>query len=97
MPAVPNADRPTEIERMSQLGDQLREAQRARFFYNLRFTWIPLTLGIAFGLTGVLLRPAWSPNMLSDEVPRTVTVLALLYVSIPLTLMSAPPNSATVA
>jgi len=97
MPAVPNTDQLTEIERMSQLGDQLREAQRARFVHKLRFTWIPLTLGIAFGLTGVLLRPAWSPNMLSDEVPRTVTVLALLYVSIPLTLMSAPPNSATVA
>ncbi|KAJ1621454.1 hypothetical protein T492DRAFT_914248 [Pavlovales sp. CCMP2436] len=96
MPAVPNTDQLTEIERMSQLGDQLREAQRARFFYNLRFTWIPLTLGIAFGLGGVLLRQAWSPNMLSDDVARTVPVLVLIYVSIPLALVSAPPSSAHV-
>ncbi|KAJ1621466.1 hypothetical protein T492DRAFT_847032 [Pavlovales sp. CCMP2436] len=97
MPDVQNADRLTEIERMSQLGDQLREAQRARFGYKLRYTWIPLTLGIALGLAGVLLRGLRSQNMISDDVSGTGTVMALLHVSIPLTLMSAPPNSATVA
>ncbi|KAJ1623689.1 hypothetical protein T492DRAFT_1125318 [Pavlovales sp. CCMP2436] len=71
-----------------QLHDQLREVQWARWVYRFWFTVIPLTLGIACGLMGALLR------LLSARVSRTVAALCLLYVAIPLTLVSAPANDA---
>jgi len=81
----------SEIER--KLREQLRVVQHASWAHRLRFTVIPLTLGIATGLAGVVLITFYGAS--SGRSLNAGTVL--IYFCVPLTLLSAPANDARAA
>jgi hypothetical protein len=86
-----------EIERRAQLAEaqlseQLDLAIAARWSRRVRVTVIPLTLGIASGVAGVLLYIVYGAN----STPGTLA-LCLLYACVPLTLLSAPANDVRAA
>jgi hypothetical protein len=81
------------IEHMAQgLTEQLSVASAARWSRRVRVTVIPLTLGIASGLAGVLL------FLGSDDLSTRANVARCLIMACPpITLLSAPANDARAA
>jgi hypothetical protein len=109
-PAMPSAPTSRALDELDPL-DQLRENERraqglteqlgvasaARWSHRVRVSVIPLTLGIALGLAGVLLflgsEPLSTPE-LSDVINVAV---CLMFICCPVTLLSAPANDARAA